>query len=125
MNTISYFEIQASNPSTLVTFYKNVFGWNFVRDTNIPIEYYRLTGGATMGAILARPQKTPPIGYGTNAFVCSIQVSNFDETSKKIIENGGIVALAKFAIPAKCWQGYFLDSDNNTFGIYEVDQAAK
>lgn len=41
------------------------------------------------------------------------------------IENGGKVALAKFAVPGKCWQGYFLDTDGNVFGIFEVDDQAK
>jgi len=29
--------------------------------------------------------------------------------------------MAKFAVPGRCWQGYFLDTDNNVFGIFEVD----
>ena len=28
--------------------------------------------------------------------------------------------MTKFEIPGICWQGYFLDADNNTFGILEV-----
>ena len=63
--------------------------------------------------------------YGTNAFVCSIQVNNFDKTSELILSNGGKIAMAKFAIPSRCWQGYFIDNDNNTFGIFEVDANAK
>ena len=33
--------------------------------------------------------------------------------------------MPKFAVPGKCWQGYFLDADHNTFGILEVDANAK
>lgn len=29
------------------------------------------------------------------------------------------------AVPGKCWQGYFLDADHNTFGILEVDANAR
>ena len=52
-------------------------------------------------------------------------VKNFDETAAAISENGGQVAMPKFAIPGRCWQGYFIDMDNNTFGIFEVDEHAR
>jgi len=37
----------------------------------------------------------------------------------------GVVALPKFAVPKTCWQGYFLDAEGNTFGIFQVDANAK
>lgn len=39
MNTLSYFEIQSSEPAREIEFYKNVFGWLFSRDEQLPIEY--------------------------------------------------------------------------------------
>ncbi|MES2314740.1 MAG: VOC family protein [Patescibacteria group bacterium] len=125
MNTIAYFEIQATDPHKLVVFYHTVFGWKITKDEQIPIEYYRIETEGIGGAILKRPVPVPPQRSGTNAFTCSIEVSHFDETAKKILDNGGIVAMSKFAIPNKCWQGYFLDTDNNVFGIFEVDEKAK
>lgn len=62
---------------------------------------------------------------GTNAFTCTIEVDNFDETAAKILSLGGLIAMDKFAIPHRCWQGYFLDLDNNVFGICEIDENAK
>ncbi len=126
MNTIGYFEIQVSEPEKAVAFYKSIFGWEFQRDKLIPIEYYRMTNTyGIMGAILKRPAQVPPPEYGTNAFTCSVQVEDFDATSKKILEEGGIVALPKFAVPGRCWQGYFVDIDHNTFGIFQVDAEAR
>jgi len=78
-----------------------------------------------MGGVLKRPVKTPPMEFGTNAFTCSIQVENFDASAQTIVENGGQLAMSKFAIPGRCWQGYFMDTDNNVFGIFEVDENAK
>jgi len=52
-------------------------------------------------------------------------VESFDDTAALVIANGGKVALPKFAIPGRCWQGYFIDPDNNTFGIFQVDENAK
>jgi predicted enzyme related to lactoylglutathione lyase len=125
MNKIAYFEIQATNPEELATFYREVFGWKFTKAEKMPIEYYRIETDGMNGGLLKRPAKTPPLGHGTNAFTCSVMVDNFDKTAELIMKNGGQIALPKFAVPGKCWQGYFLDTDNNTFGIFQVDENAK
>lgn len=124
MNTIGYFEIQSSDPPREVNFYKNIFGWKFIRQESIPIEYYRIETNTISGGLLKRPVKVPPAESGTNAYVCSVQVESFDKTAELIIRNGGRVAMPKFAIPKRCWQGYFMDADYNTFGIFEVDENA-
>ena len=125
MNTIGYFEIQSSDTARDIKFYENVFGWKFIKEEFVPIEYYRIETNSINGGLLKRPAKVPPMESGTNAFVCSIQVDNFDKTNEGILQNGGQVALPKFAIPGRCWQGYFVDLDSNTFGIFEVDEKAK
>ena len=89
MNTIGYFEIQSSNPEREIQFYKTVFGWNFIREEFVPIEYYRIETNGINGGLLKRPVKVPPMEFGTNAFVNSIQVENFDRTSELILQNGG------------------------------------
>ena len=125
MNTVSYFEIQSTKPEREINFYKTVFGWIFIKENLTPIEYYRIETNSIYGGLLKRPAPVPPPGTGTNAFVCSIQVDSFDKTNEIILKNGGQVALPKFAVPGRCWQGYFLDTDNNTFGIFEVDANAR
>lgn len=124
MNTISYFEIQSSDPARDILFYETVFGWAFYRKASVPIEYYRIETAGIHGGLLKRPAASPPPQSGTNAFTCSIQVENFDQVSELIQEIGGKIAMPKFAIPGKCWQGYFTDPDNNTFGIFEVNEHA-
>jgi len=123
-NVIGYFEIQASEPEKLVAFYRDIFDWKFTKDENLPIEYYRIETGTMNGGLLKRPAAVPPKPAGTNSFTCSVMVENFDETAKKIMDKGGIVAMAKFAVPGKCWQGYFLDPDSNVFGLFQVDEKA-
>ncbi len=119
-----YFEIQADEPRRAIDFYSKVFGWAFSEVKGLPVPYWRIETGGSRGGLLKRPAKTPPMECGTNAFVCSLEIENFDATAKTILELGGIVALPKFAVPGTCWQGYFIDSEGNTFGIFEVDQAA-
>ncbi|KGO84858.1 lactoylglutathione lyase [Flavobacterium rivuli WB 3.3-2 = DSM 21788] len=125
MNTIAYFEIQAANVPQAVAFYKAAFGWNFVKEESFPIEYYRIETDSIYGGVLKRPVKTPPMEFGTNAFTCSIQVESFDATAQIILNNNGQLAMPKFAVAGRCWQGYFIDNDNNVFGIFEVDENAK
>ena len=125
MNTIGYFEIQSSDPNRDIIFYKSVFGWKFIKVEFVPIEYFRIETNGMKGGLLKRPAKVPPTECGTNAFTCSIQVENFDKTADLIMQKGGQIAMPKFAIPNRCWQGYFVDPDNNVFGIFEVDANAK
>jgi predicted enzyme related to lactoylglutathione lyase len=124
MNTIGYFEIQSSNPKRDIKFYEIIFGWKFIKEEFVSIEYYRIETNSINGGLLMRPAKVPPEESGTNAFVCSVQVEDFDKTNELILQNGGQIALPKFGIPGRCWQGYFVDLDNNTFGIFEVDENA-
>jgi hypothetical protein len=49
----------------------------------------------------------------------------FDQTRELILANNGQIALPKFAIPERSYQGYFNDLDNNTFGLFEVDANAR
>jgi uncharacterized protein len=125
MNNVIYFEIQSSDPSREIKFYEAVFGWKFTREEFVPIEYYRIATEGINGGLLKRPAAVPSTQMGTNAFTCSVEVSDFDKTSEIILKNGGQVALPKFAIPGRCWQGYFLDADHNVFGLVEVDANAK
>ena len=119
-----YFEIQADNLDKAQEFYSAIFGWKFTKQEGLPIDYRRIGTEGINGGLLKRPAKTPPPQSGTNAFVCSMEVENFDATASAILKNGGQIALEKFAIPGKCWQGYFIDLDGNTFGIFQVDEKA-
>jgi predicted enzyme related to lactoylglutathione lyase len=125
MNAVAYFEIQSSHPEKAVAFYQALFGWRFTRDAHLPIPYWRIETDGIRGGLLQRPAATPPLGCGTNAFVCSIEVPDFDAVAGKILALGGQVALPKFAVPGVCWHGYFVDPDGNTFGMFQPDPSAR
>jgi uncharacterized protein len=125
MSTSIYFEIQADDLDRAENFYKNVFNWKFKPVPGLPVEYRIIDNGGTGGGLLQRPAKKPPQECGTNAFTCSFEVGDFDRTAATVEELKGIVALPKFAVPGKCWQGYFLDTEGNVFGIFQVDEKAK
>jgi predicted enzyme related to lactoylglutathione lyase len=125
MNTIAYFEIQAAQPDSAIDFYHAVFGWQFTPIEGLPIPYWTINTGGIRGGLLQRPAKTPPPECGTNAFVCSIEVSDIDATTQAVLSRGGQVALPKFAVPGVCWHGYFIDLDGNTFGVFQPDPTAR
>lgn len=129
MNRITHFEIQADDIERAIKFYQSVFGWEFPKWMD---NYWGVmtapkdsTEPGINGGLLKRPTKTPPHEFGTNAFVCTVVVENFDEIAKKIETAGGIVAMPKYAIPGIAWQGYFIDTEGNTFGVHQTDVNAK
>ena len=119
-----YFEIQVDEPRRAIHFYSQVFGWKFSEVVGAPVAYWTIETGGSRGGLLIRPAKKPPGQCGMNAFVCSLEVEDFDASAKTILDLGGIVALPKFAVPKTCWQGYFVDPEGNTFGIFQVDANA-
>lgn len=124
MNDLHYFEIQVDDIGRAKDFYNKVFDWEFKLQEGLPIEYWRIKTANIDGGVLKRPVKSPEMHGGTNAFTCSMRVKSFDETADTILKNGGQVAMEKFAIPGVCWQGYFLDTEGNTFGIFDPNESA-
>ncbi len=132
MNRVVHFEIQAENPERAADFYRKVFGWKIDKWESPVMEYWMVMTAekdskepGINGGLLRRPAKTPSQGCGVNAYACTVQVENFDEMAKKILSSGGAVAIPKFAIPKMAWQGYFLDTEGNTFGVHQADENAK
>lgn len=130
MSRVVHFEIQADDPQRAMRFYADVFGWQFQ-------DYGEVTGSPYWGVItgpedqpgingglLGRPAATPPPEQGTNAYVCTVGVGDYDATEAKILEAGGQVALPKMALTGMAWQGYYLDTEGNTFGIHQPDPNA-
>ena len=125
MNNVAYFEIQADDCKRAVKFYSEAFGWKCTEQPGLPVEYWRIETDGIRGGILKRPVAPPGPMHGTNAYVCSIMVESFDKTAEKLMSLGAQVAMEKFAVPGVCWQGYFLDTEGNTFGIFQPDLEAK
>ena len=131
MNRVVHFEIQADDPERAMKFYKAVFGWEFPVWMKEPPYWGVMTApqGSTEpginGGLLKRPRPAPATEQGTNAYVCTIQVENFDDIAEKIQKAGGTVAMPKHALMGMAWQGYFLDTEGNTFGIHQPDKNAK
>ena len=125
-----HFEIQADDIERAKTFYSSVFGWRYEDYTAVTGAPYWgvLTGEDTEpginGGLLQRPAPAPAPQQGTNAFVCTIGVADYDTTHEAILAAGGTVALPKAALTGMAWQGYYLDTEGNTFGVHQPDENA-
>ena len=129
MSRVVHFEIQADNLERAKAFYEHVFGWTYVEyGAVMSTPYWGVVTGPEKksginGGLLQRSLPAPEPA-GANAFVCTIQVEDYDATEARIISAGGRVATPKFALAGMAWQGYYLDTEGNTFGIHQTDSDA-
>ena len=131
MSLVVHFEIQADDLERAKSFYGAVFDWKFEdygHFTGSP--YWGVVTGpdeemGINGGLMPRPAPAPGPGHGLAAFVCTIGVEDFDETAAKVLAAGGQVALPKMALTGMAWQGYFLDTEGNTFGVHQPDPEAR
>lgn len=130
MSRVVHFEIQADDVERAKAFYTAVFGWSFEDYGQFTgSTYWGITTGPEAepginGGLLQRPVPAPGSEQGTNAFVCTVGVEDYDDTERKILAAGGTVALPKMALTGMAWQGYYLDTEGNTFGIHQPDPDA-
>ena len=131
-NRVVHFEIQADEPERAVQFYRDVFGWKIDKIDFQGSEYWIVMTAdkdskepGINGGLLRRPANRPPAECGVNGFACTIQVDNYDEIETKILAAGGKVAMPKIAMVGMAWQGYYLDTENNVFGLHQADPNAK
>jgi hypothetical protein len=131
MSRVVHFEIQADDVERAKAFYEAVFDWSFEDyGQMIGSTYWGVTTGpedqpGINGGLLQRPASAPGPEQGTNAYVCTMGVEDYDATEKRILDAGGQVALPKMALAGMAWQGYYLDTEGNTFGIHQPDPNAK
>lgn len=131
MSRVVHFEIQVDDVERAKAFYSAAFAWEFQ-------DWSEAVGGATYwgivtgpedqpginGGLLQRPAPAPDAHQGTNAYVCTLEVDDYDAAEARILEAGGQVALPKMALVGMAWQGYYLDPEGNTFGIHQPDPTA-
>lgn len=130
-NRVNHFEIHAEDPERAAAFYTSVFGWEIKKWEGGQMEYWMvMTGpsdapGGINGGLLRRSGKNPVEGAPVCGAVNTVTIDDFDAIAEKILAGGGKVALPKMALHGMAWQGYFLDTEGNVFGIHQPDVNAK
>lgn len=127
MGRTVHFEIQASQPQALIEFYGKMFDWSFSKWEG---GEYWLVGTGEVGApginggLLPRRGPRPEEGASVNAFVCTVDVEDLDQSLVRLKELKGTVAVPRMPIPGVGWLAYAKDPDGNIFGMMQTDASA-
>ena len=136
MPTIVHFEIPSDNIERTKKFYSELFGWKIEKwpgtetgeltsaATGQPMEYWMVTttddkGNKALGGGMMKRQM--PEHHITNY----IGVKSVDEYSSKVKSLGGKVVAPKHAVPGMGYFSLCLDTENNSFAIWESNENAK
>lgn len=124
MPTIVHFEIATDNLGRAKKFYGDLFGWTFEKFEG-PMEYEMITTTNGKG-------EKAPIGGGImkrqqpqQGITNYIDVPSVDQYAAKIQKLGGKVIMPKSPVPNMGYFAICLDTENNTFGIWENNTSAK
>ena len=126
MPTIVHFEVPADDVERSRKFYSDLFGWKFEKWPGMEsgMEYWIINttdneGGKAVGGGMMKRQN--PLQGITNF----IDVTSVDEYSAKVQSLGGKIVAPKQAVPTMGYFAVCLDTENNTFGIWETNPNAK
>lgn len=131
MGRLVHFEVHVDDMERAKKFYGGVFGWSFQDWSEYAgMPYYGAVTGndeepGINGALMQRQGPPPGDNQAINGYSCTIGVEDYDAAEGRILENGGTVALPKYALPGMAWQGYYKDTEGNIFGIHQPDANAK
>jgi predicted enzyme related to lactoylglutathione lyase len=130
MPTIVHFEIPADNVENNKKFYSELFGWKIEKlpKENTPEgigDYWTITttddkgSNAVSGGLMKRMMKEQ------QGILNYIDVKSVDEYATKVEQLGGKVQMSKMAVPGMGYLAVCSDTENNTFGLWENNTAAK
>ena len=128
MPRVVHFEIHADDPERARRFYGELFGWEFTQFGG-PMDYWIIKTGSEGqpgidGGMMRRMGAPPADGQAVNAYVCTIDVDQLDESMERALALGGTLALAKMPIRGIGWLGYAKDPEGNIFGMMQADPNA-
>jgi predicted enzyme related to lactoylglutathione lyase len=132
MPTIVYFQIPSDDIERSKKFYNQLFGWTIDKmpESNTPkgMESWIVTTTTTItddkgnnalsGGMSKRQMPQQQI---TNF----IDVKSVNEYSSKVEKLGGKIVVPKTAVPGMGYYAVCLDTENNSFGIFEPNESAR
>ena len=123
MPTIAHFDLPADDPERAKKFYSELFDWK-IEKVEGPFEYYfiettDLEGQPSLGGGMA--SRGSPEQRITNF----IGVTSVDEYCERVKELGGTVLQPKMPVPGWGYLAVCMDTEQNTFGLWEVNENAE
>ena len=123
MPTIVHFDIATDNPGRAKVFYESLFGWKMQGPPGMTdyylIETLDLNGNKGVGGGLGKR------GEPSQRITCYIGVDDIDKYGKKVSALGGQVAHPKMPVPGWGYLSICVDTEGNTFGLWQDDQNAR
>ena len=123
MSTIIHFDISADDIERAKNFYTKLFEWKIEKFQG-PTEYYMIqteTPEGKKGITGGIARRTKPYQKITNF----IQVPSINEYVEKVKNLGGTIIEPKTTIPTIGYIAGCKDTEDNIFGLIEVDENAK
>lgn len=119
MPTIVHFDIASDNPQRAKEFYESLFGWKMEGPPGMTdyylIETEDLNGNRGVGGGLGMR------GEPSQRITAYIGVDNIDEYSRKVEKCGGKVVQPKMVVPGWGYLAVCIDTEGNTFGLWQED----
>jgi hypothetical protein len=115
-------DIAADDPPRAIRFYERVFGWR-IRKWEGPTDYWLIqTGDVSAPGINAGLAKRDNPSQFVTPF---ISVPSVDEYAARVQASGGTIIQPKMAIPGIGYLAAFRDTEGNTVGMLEKDEAVR
>lgn len=120
--SLVWFEIPADSIDRAQKFYGSLFGWTFAKLPAAINDYWHIdTGGPDAspdGGMMPRMHPQQPI---TNY----VSVPSVTKAAAKVEKLGGTVCKPKTAVPGMGYFAVCLDTERNTFALWEMNERAK
>ena len=119
--SVVWFEIPADNMQRAKAFYQSLFGWNISPIPNLDDYWHVDTGGADQSPDAGLMKRMHPAQGITNY----VLVESVAEAITEVEKLGGKICKPKTAVPQMGHFAICQDTENNTFGVWEMDKDAK
>ena len=120
--SIVWFEVPADKIERAKRFYGSLFGWKFNKLPAAIADYWHIDTGGTDaspdGGLMPRMHPQQPI---TNY----VSVPSVNTAIAKVEKLGGTVCKSKTAVPGMGYFAVCLDTEGNTFALWEMNERAK
>lgn len=123
VGSIVWFEIPADDTGRAKKFYGDLFGWKVNPMPGGVADYHHVdTGGADASPDGGLMKRQNPGHRGITNFVA---VTSVDESAAKVQKLGGTICMPKTPVPGMGYFAICLDTEGNTFGLWQSAPDAK
>lgn len=122
MPSIAHFDLPADDLERAKKFYTELFDWKIEKVPG-PLEYYSIETTSLEGE--------PGLGGGIGLrggpeqrITNFVEVRSIEKYCTRVEELGGTVSQSKMPVPGWGYLAVCIDTEGNTFGLWEVDENA-